>query len=86
MGVSYEVVYVKKPVTEGQVQEVLNQIDADLAKLERVEESYSRHGLSAEKDSQYQRLADRLRNNYELAEQLAAQFEAAAQLEAFDED
>jgi len=70
---SYVVDFVYRAPSEGRIHELLNQIDDDIYQLDRIEASYHRVGLSADNDPEYQRIANRARDRFLLAEDLAAQ-------------
>jgi len=65
--------YVTRPATAGRVQELLHKIEDDEARLDSITASYGRVGISPERDTEYQRLAKRIRDRFSLAEDLAAE-------------
>jgi hypothetical protein len=69
---SYTVDYIRKPATEGQVQELIDKLNSDLDELDRIEAYY---GEVPQRDDRYQRLADRARNRFSLAESYQAEIE-----------
>ena len=69
----YTIDFVYRAPSEGRIHELLNQIDDDIYQLDRIEASYHRVGLAADNDPEYQRIANRARDRFLLAEDLAAQ-------------
>jgi hypothetical protein len=71
MGYDYDFIY--RAPTEGQVQELIDKLNSDLDELDRIEAYY---GEVPQRDDRYQRLADRARDRYSLAESYWAEIEA----------
>ena len=76
MSISMTYDCIHRPATPERVQELLDEITEDEAQLDSIIESYQRVGIPPDEDTEYQRIADRIRNNFSLAESLWSKIEA----------
>lgn len=76
MSISMSYDYITKPATEGQVLELLRKIEEDERKIDYITEDYARMGMTPDRVPEYEKIADRIRLRFSLAEGYWAEIQA----------